>query len=180
MFFAEEYVQVDGDSSVPAGLFVSLLLRYPDIGTVKYVPENRALVMSFLLHPAPEPAAYEAFARRLRQSLEAYSYLSGRAIHVLNLRRVDHATCAVIEATRDVDTLTQEELSLIVSLIREEFGRHLVTDRFDPLPEEELQVQDEIIGHMLDDVRRVSALGNLVGFREGGRVLLFNREERDS
>lgn len=180
VFCANEFVEVEGDSTVPAGLFVSLLLRYPDMGTVKYRPDNRCIVMSFMLYPSPEAHVFDAFSKRLRQSLEVYSDLSGRAIHILNVTRVEHAECTVIEATRDVDTLTQEELALIVALIRETFGDRLISERVDPVSEEDLQVHDEIIGHMLDDVRQVSSLDNLVGFREGGRVLLFNRGERNS
>ena len=158
----------EGGTSAPAGLFVSLLVRYPELGSVKFIPETRTLVLTFLLRPSPDSSLFKAFSKRLYQSLEAYSYLSGRPVHVINVSRTDHESCTVIEATRDIDTLTQEELSLIVALVREWFSDRLVPD---------IQVQDEIIGHMLEDMRKSSSLGDLIGFREGDRVLLFNRGE---
>lgn len=173
------HLVTDGGTSAPTGLFVSLLVRYPDLGSVKFLPESRTLVMTFLLRPSPENSLFKAFSKRLYQSLEAYSYLSGSPVHVINLSRTDHESCTVIEAARDVDTLTQEELALIVAIVREWFSDRIVLEGMEPMAEEDLQVQDEIIGHMLEDVRKVSALGDLIGFRDGGRVFLFDRGERN-
>lgn len=167
----------EGGTSAPAGLFVSLLVRYPELGSVKFIPETRTLVLTFLLRPSPDSSLFKAFSKRLYQSLEAYSYLSGSPVHVINVSRTDHESCTVIEATRDIDTLTQEELSLIVALVREWFSDRLVPEAAEPMTEEDIQVQDEIIGHMLEDMRKSSSLGDLIGFREGDRVLLFNRGE---
>lgn len=173
------YLIADGGTSSPTGLFVSLLVRYPDLGSVKFLPESRTLVMTFLLRPSPESRLFKAFCKRLYQSLETYSYLSGSPVHVINVSRTDHDSCTVIEASRDVDTLTQEELALIVALVREWFSERIVLESTEPMAEEDLQVQDEIIGHMLEDIRQISSLGDLIGFRDGERVLLFNRGERE-
>lgn len=171
------HLVTEGGTSAPAGLFVSLLVRYPDLGSVKFLPESRTLVLTFLLRPSPESGLFKAFSKRLYQSLEAYSYLSGSPVHVINVSRTDHESCTVIEAARDVDTLTQEELALIVALVREWFSDRLVLEATEPMTEEDMQVQDEIIGHMLEDVRKDPSLGDLIGFRDGDRVLLFNRGE---
>lgn len=170
-----------GEGSTHTGLFVSLLVRYPDLGAVKYQPQTRCLVMRFILQPVPSSQAFQAFRTRVQQSLAAYADLTGSPIHVLNLTRSVHEPYCVVEVTRDVDTLTQEELTLLVSLVRDTFGDQLILDApLEPLAEEDLHVQDELIGHMLEDVRLVPPLRDLIGFRENGRVLLFNRGDRDS
>lgn len=168
----------DGERhSTHAGFFVSVLLRYPEIGSVKYVPDTGCVVFRFMLHGALSKAAYRELVSELHLSLEVYSELSGRPIHVLKVDRVTCEPFSTVEITRDLDTLTPQELSLIVGFMCGKFADRLVYEMVD-LPEaDEMQIQDAMIEHMLDDVRQVRPRRDVIGFRERGRILLFRRGE---
>ena len=93
--------------------------------------------------------------------------------HLENSSLGDHLT--MVEIRRDVSTLTQEEISLVIALMRMEFRQQLVVDPGDSLYEDELALQDEMIEQMLEDLRESRSDRRLVAFREEGRVMVFNQ-----
>ncbi len=73
-----------------------------------------------------------------------------------------------IQVTRDVATLTGDEISLLIGLIIDAFDDDLVTDRSEDLEEEEMIVQEEFIANLLVDLKETTQEKRLIGFREGG------------
>lgn len=163
-----------------SGLFVSLLLRYPEIGSVKYVPSTRCLVVGFFLRQCPSRKEFRRLRSLLHGSMETYSALSGREIHVLKLTRTDYAPLCIVEVTRDIATLTPEELALIVGVLREHCKDRLVCDGAEHPDYEAAYIHDDTIGHLLDDVRQIPPSRRMIGFREGGRVVLFKGDGHNS
>jgi Zn-dependent oligopeptidase len=82
--------------------------------------------------------------------------------------------CTFIEIHRDVDTITREEISLLIQLLSEEFAAALIVDSRDN-DQEEQEVQEELIGHMLEHFRVINQHNKLFAYREDGRVLVFNK-----
>ena len=80
-----------------------------------------------------------------------------------------------IEVCRDLSTLTAEEISLMVGIVTQRFGDNLVKDRCEDLPEEDVFVHEEMIRNLLADVTDASQEKKIIGFREEGRVMVFNR-----
>lgn len=91
---------------------------------------------------------------------------------------MDFDSVSIVEISRDVATLTQEEISLIIELARAALGPDLITEGAGEEGEfeEELVYQDEMIATMLDDLRESVQQRKLIGFREEGRVLVFNKQ----
>lgn len=81
----------------------------------------------------------------------------------------------ILQITRDVATLSQTELALIVELVLDRFGPDLIVDDGDSLVEEDMLAQDELIREMLADLQDGRLERNLIAFRDGGRVLVFNK-----
>ena len=77
--------------------------------------------------------------------------------------------------TRDVASLSQEELALVIGLMKDTLGDRLVVDHNDGSPDEDLSMQEELIQEMLEDIKEDKLEKNLIAFREEGRVLVFNK-----
>ncbi|MBO8127278.1 MAG: hypothetical protein H0Z38_08610 [Firmicutes bacterium] len=82
---------------------------------------------------------------------------------------------SLLEISRDYTTLTRQEIALITSLVAAEFGERLVLDDFTDSPKEEQDMQDEIIENMLEDTKFDILPRDLIGFRENGRVFVYNK-----
>ena len=162
--------------SKSVSLLISILVRYPEVGSLHYDPQEQAMRFTFLLAQALSEADFAQLEQRLAGSLDALSYLESRPPRQFRLERSvlgDHLT--MIEMHRDVGSLTQEEISLVITLIRSTFRQELIIDPGDSLYEDELALQDEMIEQMLEDLRDSRSDRRLVAFREEGRVLVFNQ-----
>lgn len=162
----------DGSPS-HAGLFVSLLVRYPQIGSVRYLPDDGTLVLGFMVRGKMTSEEFAALRSQVELSLEVFSELSGRPIHVLDLRHIRCSPFTALEVVRDVETLTRMELSVIVGTLTDRLGEDLV---WEPAESEdtvyEPLLQDDLIEHLLDDVRLVPPPRRVIGFRDEGRIVV--------
>jgi len=164
-------VQYRSGEPVPdgVGLLISILLRYPEVGSVRYIQDNQVLRFTFMVR-GPRRAA--ALPDRLPLALEVFHALEGRHMRVCSVEYADNEQVATVAIVRDVDSMTQAEVGLIVELVKGEFGSELVCEDAE-LPEEELVFQEEMIGHMLESLRNLDIDKNVIAVREEGRVLLF-------
>lgn len=162
------------DLSSSVGLFISILVRYPEVATIRFDPKSQALSFTFLLR-STACISDERFAESVRDSLEAYSAIEGTPIGTFAIRTVSENGIAILEISRDAASLSQSELALLVGLVRERFATELIIDDGDAPGEEDLLEQDELIREMLADLQDGQPERNLIAFRDGGRVLVFNK-----
>lgn len=165
----------DGEISDSVGLLISILVRYPEVGTINYEPSSRILKFSFMLTSSLKEKDLEQFARRFIKSLSTYNLLENRVPRVISLKYSCFQQLTVLEVQRDVETLSQGEIGLIITLVRQEFNEALVAEAAENIQEEELLVQEEIIDHMLESIKGEVLQKKLIAFREEGRVLVFNK-----
>jgi len=161
--------------SQQASLLVSILLHYPELASVRFGPVDGQILFSFMLKEVCQEAELEAFRRDLRQHLEAFMEITGRKAKVCKVRKVQHDRHTLIEVIRDVATLSQQELSLLLNLVRSRFASQLMVEGGNLWSEEDATAQEELIDEMLEDVRILARRRELVGYRDDGRVMVFNR-----
>lgn len=168
----------DGEEiSNSVGLLISILVRYPEIGSIKSVTKDKVLKFNFILTEQLTEKEFTSFKEHLLNSLEVYNLLEGKKTLITEIKKIDYEKITILEVERDVDTLNQEEISLIIGLMRDKFGSFLVSDNSaDCALEEELEMQEELIEHMLEDAKASFQEKNLIGFREEGKVLVFNKD----
>jgi len=155
------------------GLLVSVLVRYPEVAAVDFDPVT--IKFTFLLTRALSNRAFQELSARVEDSLSAFNALEGRPTGMVKVERARHPGLTVVEVTRDLASLTQAEISLMVAVVREQFGQVLAADGAETMQEEEMAVHEELIAEMLDDVRVSQPGRNLTAFREDGKVVVFNR-----
>jgi hypothetical protein len=157
------------------GLFVSILVRYPEVASVTYRRDSHSLKLTLLVKSRLDEGRLAVLRDLLHKSVTVYSRLVRRAIRLCELQVKTRQGLTVLELRRDVDSLTQNEISMVLGLTRQFFGEELVVDHIPNVAGDELAVQEELIEEMLDDLRDSTAQPNLIAFREEGRVLVFNQ-----
>jgi hypothetical protein len=111
----------------------------------------------------------------LTNSLEVFHHLDGSEdikvkVVVQNVEKITS-----LEISLNTNTLSRDEISLLVMLLQDAFTNHLVMDMHDPSIEEEMQLQEEIIDSMLMDLQTGAHDRNFIAYREEGRVMVFNK-----
>ena len=168
-------IETNGATS-GVGLLVSILLRYPEVNTVKYDPETNSLDFSFMISKIVDKAEFDKFQNDYTLSVTVFwniikMFEATKAEIYYDI--IDNITKIVV--TRDVNTLTAEEISLSMSLVLQAFGEDLVKERESDMAEEDRITHEEIIRNLLADVNDSSYEKKLIGYREEGRVIVFNR-----
>jgi len=151
------------------GLLSSILLRYAEVGSVHYWREQHALKFTFIIQ---QPQEVSSLQEILKPALEFFHHLQGQSMRVFNLACRSEENVCVITVTRDVDSMTQREVGLIVELIKGKYQKQLLYDEL-YLPEDEQIYQEEMITHMLYTIHSDDIDKNVVALREEGRVLVF-------
>lgn len=162
-----------GQVSDSVGLLVSILVRYPEVGTINVDEAEQLLKFKFFL--TKEASDLEQYCEQLKTSLQLFNQLEGRTCRVCSLDFRQEDGVVVFEVKRDIETVTQNELNLLVDLFRQYFFDTLVSDQGEEVPEEELLMQDELIRHMLENLRTNRLDKSVLALREEGRVLVFNK-----
>ncbi|NLM41316.1 MAG: hypothetical protein GX199_03275 [Firmicutes bacterium] len=151
-------------------LLISILVRFPCIGTIHCEPETETLRLVFLLRDAEQN--YEAFVQRFQAHLSFFHGLKGRKVKVSSVTRKESAKLTVLEVVRDLASISLAELKLIVELVRGHYGESLIQDG--PEVREDDALEHEMLIEAL--LKEYSEFGSerLTGFRDNGRVLVFS------
>lgn len=164
-----------GDVTNSVSLLISILIRYPEVAKINFDPDKQILRFTFLYSRALSDTEINDLREKIISSIEVYNQLENKnpQVVILDYKVADNIT--MIEIQRDVDTLVQEEISLMVELFQQYVKNNLVTEEQEQLVDEILIEQEELIEHMLESVKTKSENKRLYAFREEGRVLVFNK-----
>ena len=164
-------------------LLISLLIRYPEIGSIRYLPDKRSLQLHFyisLAETAETAFSREAVQQQLTKHLEAFLSLMDEKYEVLTLTWSEVENVLQLTLERDVKSLSLHEVSLAVTLLSEALASGLIVEKGPVADDEEMWFQNEmLIDGLLESMRRESPRQSLVGIREEGRVLVFNQWLKD-
>jgi hypothetical protein len=109
------------------------------------------------------------------RSLAAYHVLKGEKDTLVDVQMNSYEQMAMLTIIRDVNSLSRGEIALIIALLRDKAVDQLVTDRNESLMDEDLLIQEELIENMLENMKKEFDNHSLIGIREDGRVLVFNK-----
>jgi len=163
------------DVSDTIGLLISILVRYPEVASINFDPHGQALKFTFIFSGSVPKKDQETFEVKINNYLDAYLLIEDKNSEVSSMQWLSYDKFSILEITRDVDTLSQEEIAIIIALVKEDFGPGLVYENSDSVAEEDLMLQEELIGHMLENLKGSRQEKKLIAFREEGKVLVFNK-----
>lgn len=156
------------------GLLISILVRYPEVGSTNYDPKTKKLTLTFTISKLLDEKALNQFKKKFLSSIELFNSFEGRVPKILVLKSSSYEKFTILEVQRDVETTTHNEISLIISLMQQDFASNLVADDNGNLLEEDLELQEEMIGYALENIKNSTFEKKLIAFREEGKVLVFN------
>lgn len=171
------FLNYNGDSSVPhiANLLTSILIYYPEIATINLDPKTQIIKFTFYLKSIISPGQIKTLENYLHQSLDAYYYLENTSVAVSSFFFEQLDSFTILEFQRDVQSLSQKEVALIIALLKEELGAFLVTDEDDDLLVDDTTLHEELISYMLENAKQKQANIELIALRDEGKVLVYNK-----
>lgn len=167
--------QQDDRHSRSIGTLISLLVRCPEIGTVRYDPRQQTLRYSLLITGIIPPAQLESTVAVLTDTLHVYNRLDQREIALAEITAEEFGGLVAITVARDTTTISPAEVWTVLEFFRDRYGDRLVAEPVEYSGEEELQAQDEMIAEVLLDIQSGRSGRNLIAIREEGRVMVFQR-----
>lgn len=169
-------LKIDGERvSDSVNLLVSMLVRYPEIGRLRFDPDHGTLNLTFLLTTVPTKEQFSSFKIYLRESLGSFYCLCAYNDPFLSITMTPYDSITVIQIERDIDTLSKTEIALMIKILELYFANHILADKNEALIDEELRFQEEVIENMLVSIQRSHTLSSLIGIRENGRVMVFDK-----
>jgi hypothetical protein len=157
------------------GLLISILVRYPQVAAINFDPWKQLLKFNFICSRLLNDNELESFKKYLMNCIQSFNYLERKDAVLIEITHQVFEDLTLIEIKRDVKTLVQEEIALVVEIFNQFWEGVLVSDINESIIEEDLILQEEIIEHMLESVRGSTEDKRLYAFREEGKVLVFNK-----
>lgn len=159
----------------------ALLIRFPELGSASLGPKLGEVRLEFYLDQEIEAVRFSEFVDKFRLSWDLFFDLVRAKTSQRRITRlVDYPSedyehdsdVEIVRITRDLETLSLEEISMVVSLIRERFIATIIEG--EPIPAVEAKYQEQVLLRSLDKVRHDPyACGFLTGFRDDMRVLVY-------
>ena len=168
----------DQRTSDGVSLLISILMRFPQIGTIQFDSKNRLLSLNFMLSQTVSPTDLEAFQKNIAANLKAYHYITGKKPSCVKIEtQQPYEKFCLLSIVRDLATLSKGELTLLSTLLMENFKDCLILDGSEFVADfvDEIEFPDEMIDSMFEVVRAQRAANSLTALRENGRVLVFSK-----
>lgn len=161
-------------------LLASILVCYPEIGTVTYEPGDDSLHFSFALKEVLPRKTYEYVGKFVQESILTYHCLEGFHDARIEIFLEGQGNTAFFHIIRDVATISQGEISMLSTIMHEQLGNILIIEydndtEYMDVEEVGEPAQEEFIEHMILTLKAGRMPERMVGVREEGKVMVFNR-----
>src|SRR6185437_3524757 len=155
-------------------LVCALLVRFPELATIRSMPADRTVRLTFALRQRLDRAAQIALTEALGEHISSFLALSRDEAEALHFECESDRSMTFVHITRDLESFTKEELELQVAFFGDRFGEALVRNALpDDHADEDPAAQDEAALFAIEALRDPAQSKSLVGFREEKRVLVY-------
>jgi hypothetical protein len=155
-------------------LVCALLVRFPELASIRSLPGDRTVRLTFVLRQRLDRAAQSALVESIEEHIASFLALAKEEARALGVECESDRSMTFVHVTRDLETFTKEELELQVAFFGERFGDALVRN---PMPDDHFDsdpaAQDEAALYAVESLRDPAQSKSLVGFREEKRVLVY-------
>jgi hypothetical protein len=155
-------------------LVCALLVRFPELASIRSLPADRTVRLTFALKQRLDKRAQAGLADVVEDHIAGYLLLARDEARVLRVECESDRATTFVNVTRDTESFSKEELELLVGLFAERYEELLVRS---PIPADTADAdpgaQDEAALYAIEALRDPAQSKSLVGFREEARVLVF-------
>lgn len=155
-------------------LVCALLARFPELASIRSMPADGTVRLTFAVRRRLDRAAQRAIAEAVEDHVKAFVLIGGERPSALRVEWEGERAMSFIHVTRDLESFSKDELEMLGGFFLARFGEALVCS---PRPEEAFEedeiAQDEAALYAIEALRDPTQSKNLVGFREEKRVLVY-------
>ncbi|MTI79441.1 MAG: hypothetical protein FH758_00960 [Firmicutes bacterium] len=163
------------DATETANLLTTILVRYPEVSTINYYPQKNTLRLNFIFTEELSEQQVNWITNFIQTGIEVFGILEKNKTNIVKVNSEIIAGLTLIQLERDLPTLVQGEIGLIIKGLRQSGLPNIIIDNPDDFYEDDLRFQEEMIESMLENVKTTTESKPLFAFREEGRVLVFNK-----
>ncbi len=161
------------ENSDTVSLVCALLVRYPEIASMRSAPGEGTLRFSFAVQSRLDRARQRALIDDIESHVQGFLTLCGDGGEV-RVECESDRVMSFVHVTRDLETFSKDELTMLVELFADRFGSALVRNPVaEDQPDEDPAWQDELVESAIEALRDPAQSKSLVGFREEKRVLVY-------
>ena len=156
-------------------LLTSVLIYYPEISKISIEPDEK-IYINYIIQKILTDEEIEKTRTLLEECLKSYHYLEKTQVECDEVKIKIKEKATFITIKRDMKTFSHGELRLINTLINEEFGKLLImdTDKI-PMIDSTMLAQMDLIDTMFASLKINPVVEKMIGIREAGRVIVFNK-----
>ena len=156
-------------------LLTSVLIYYPEISKISIEPDEK-IYINYIIQKILTDEEIEKTRTLLEECLKSYHYLEKTQVECDEVKINIEEKAIFITIKRDMKTFSHGELRLINTLINEEFGELLImdTDKI-PMIDSTMLAQMDLIDTMFASLKINPVVEKMIGIREAGRVIVFNK-----
>ena len=156
-------------------LLTSVLIYYPEISKISIEPDEK-IYINYIIQKILTDEEIEKTRTLLEECLKSYHYLEKTQVECNEVKVNIEEKATFITIKRDMKTFSHGELRLINTLINEEFGELLImdTDKI-PMIDSIMLAQMDLIDTMFASLKINPVVEKMIGIREAGRVIVFNK-----
>lgn len=155
-------------------LVCALLVRFPEIASVRCMPNDGTVRFTFVVSQRIDRAAQEAVSEAIDEHVEGFLLLCDDAPQAVRVECEAARGVTFVHVTRDLDTFSKDELVMLVTMFGDRFGSGLVRNPVaDEHVDEDPAAQEELVSYAIDSLRDPKQSKSLVGFREEKQVLVY-------
>ncbi len=162
------------ENSDTVSLVCALLVRYPEIASMRSASGEGTLRFSFAVVHRIDKATQRAIVEEIETHVEGFLSLLGESGGEVRVECESDRAMSFVHVTRDLETFSKDELAMLTGLFAERFGAALVRNPVpDEHPDEDPLLQEELVESAIEALRDPAQSKSLVGFREEKRVLVY-------
>lgn len=156
-------------------LLTSILIYYPEISKIA-IETDEKIHLTYITKQILPKKTKENLQNLINESLQSYHYLTGLDIDYNEVNIYKEEQTSFIYLIRDIKSFSHGELYLINELIREQLKNNLIVDLGKiPAIDTSLLSQTDVIDTMLASLKINPVQEKMIGIREAGRVIVFNK-----
>ncbi|GAX91799.1 hypothetical protein [Effusibacillus lacus] len=167
-------MSVHKNESPATHLLISMLIRYPEVSSVRYDPNNRSLIFTFFLQGKLDQARQSACMDNLRIYFDTCANFDRHFPPLGELVFMPLEDITVVTYEQLVNRVSTSEIHLLTAVLQDHFAKQVALDPL-MIEEEDLEMQEELINRLLDHRGILEEQQQIVAYREGGKVFVYNR-----
>lgn len=157
-------------------LLTSILICYPEISIISFEPEDEKVYLNYTINKILDESEIQQCKDLLLDSLLAYQYLEKLNPEVNEIELEIQEKVTFVNIRRDVKTFSHAELRLLNELLKEKYTDFLMSESERvPVVDPMILAQSEMIDSMLGSIKINPVMEHMVGIREDGRVIVYNK-----